>query len=253
VVTVCAAAGRRAAAGTTPWAQRPLRGHGLHTDVARSSTVHQEVAMPYSTSRGGADHGCAPALVGSPASLVRFGAPTTWATPPSTSRSGAPPGGRAHRHAPGGPIAVLTTCGVGLAVQSITCYFCYDERRGRRFLGSRSPTRVARAHTYVVGPPAPPLDKELHVSPFSAWSRPTSCATGARRALFVGFSVREGGSEVLSASMALRRQPLDRARRAAWPGAGLGAPGSRRASTARRWRCGPKVSASTPPGKAGVR
>jgi len=147
---------------------------------------------------------------------------------------------------------VLTNLRVwGWLFNPITCYFCYDPSGADvEFLAIEvTNTPWHERHTYVVGPPGTHhLDKELHVSPFFGMEQTYELRYQApAERLFVGFSVREGGSEVLSASMALRRQPLDRAaqgrlarRRGSAP------PGSRRASTARRWRCGPKVSASTP-------
>jgi len=132
---------------------------------------------------------------------------------------------------PGGPIAVLTNLRVwGWLFNPITCYFCYDPSGADvEFLAIEvTNTPWHERHTYVVGPPGTHhLDKELHVSPFFGMEQTYELRYQApAERLFVGFSVREGGSEVLSASMALRRQPLDRAaqgRLARHPG--LGAPG----------------------------
>jgi len=122
---------------------------------------------------------------------------------------------------PGGPIAVLANLRTwGWLFNPISLYFCADVAEAAGEPGPIS-SLVAEVentpwhdrHAYVVGPPGRHrFAKELHVSPFL----PTGLGyqlryTAPGERLTVGLDVLEGEQCLFTATLSMRRRPLDRA------------------------------------------
>ncbi len=122
---------------------------------------------------------------------------------------------------PEGPIALMANLRTwGWLFNPISLYFCADPAE---LVGSREPitslvvevenTPWHDRHAYVVGPPGSHrFAKELHVSPFLPMGLDYELRyTAPGERLTLGLDVLRGDRRLLSASLALRRRPLDRA------------------------------------------
>lgn len=116
-----------------------------------------------------------------------------------------------------GPVGVLGHVRTwGWLFNPITCYFCFDERglQVEWTVLEVTNTPWHERHAYVLGPPGRHrLDKVLHVSPFlppEAVYDIRYTAPGADCSVSIDVMAADGGERLLTASMRLRRRPLDR-------------------------------------------
>jgi len=125
-----------------------------------------------------------------------------------------------------GPVAILGHVRTwGWLFNPLTLYFCFDPtgRDVEWTVMEVTNTPWHERHCYVIGPPgAHQVDKEMHVSPFLPMSaRYDIRYSPPGNRLSVHFEVRSaarpeessapgGGASLLTASMHLRRRPLDR-------------------------------------------
>ena len=115
---------------------------------------------------------------------------------------------------PGGRIALLSNVRTfGWLFNPISCYFCFEPAAGEvvALVAEVENTPWHDRHAYVVGSPGTyRFPKVLHVSPFLPMDLDyelTFVAPGED--LHVTFDLFRGEDQVLAASIALRRRPLD--------------------------------------------